>query len=266
MTHRLLPVVALAIAASAASAAPAPSIEDLIGQETARELRTEGSLKKVQFKDPAPALAPRIAEGRDVVAAVAAFEPNTLVEALYLFRKPEGASREGWTEAERTAVYNAARSISTLKGTEYYSFSRKKMRLLYEESYLVEGPDGEKPVPDPVAEIPPAASTLYAVQKDLTFGKNRYKYDFAASSGALSFTQENLTGLSMMVFTVVPKGGLRSIVLVVDAGDSLLVYAVSAVKVQAVPGLTERVRESFSNRADAVYGWFARRATEVLSR
>jgi hypothetical protein len=58
----------------------------------------------------------------------------------------------------------------------------------------------------------------------------------------------------------VGKDRLRSLVAVIDAGDSLLIYAASLARVAAVPGLGDRIGNSFTNRAQAILGWFRDRA------
>jgi hypothetical protein len=63
---------------------------------------------------------------------------------------------------------------------------------------------------------------------------------------------------------VVRKNNLRSVVAVLDAGDSLLVYVASMGKAASFPGMNERAGRSFSNRAAAILSWFTRRADGAL--
>ena len=199
-----------------------------------------------------------------VKEAIASLDPSLVVEALYLYRKPEIAAAGGWTEAERTALYNALTGIGSLKGIQYYSASRGRMRTLYESSYIVDGPEGRFALEDPVVALPPERATLYAVQKDLTFGEHRYRYDFQTAPGAFVFVQENLTELNYGIVPVLGTGRWRTVVLVADAGASLVIYAASAARTTLVPGIEGKVRESFANRADALYQWFSGRADAAL--
>jgi hypothetical protein len=63
---------------------------------------------------------------------------------------------------------------------------------------------------------------------------------------------------------VVRKNRLRSVVCVLYAGDSLLVYVASMAKAASFPGMNERTGKSFSNRATAILSWFTKRADTAL--
>jgi hypothetical protein len=68
------------------------------------------------------------------------------------------------------------------------------------------------------------------------------------------------------IIPAVGKNKLRSLVAVIDAGDSLLVYAASMARAVTIPGMGERIGSSFTNRAEAILKWFAGRADRVFGR
>jgi hypothetical protein len=138
------------------------------------------------------------------------------------------------------------------------------MRTFYETSTVIDGPDTKRPLPDPSYTTPPAELTIYARQKDLTFGDNLYQYTYYAHPGGLIFVQENLSTMNYGPIVVVRKNRLRSVVAVLDAGDSLLVYVASMAKAASFPGMNERAGRSFSNRATAILSWFTKRADGVF--
>ncbi|MDR3145367.1 MAG: hypothetical protein LBU21_03740, partial [Treponema sp.] len=105
------------------------------------------------------------------------------------------------------------------------------------------------------AELPSGLS-LYARQRDLTFGDNIYEYRYHTGPDSFVFVQRNLTALKVGIISAVGKDKLRSLVAVIDAGDSLLIYAVSLAKATALPGLGTRIGDSFTNRAQAILSWF----------
>jgi hypothetical protein len=72
--------------------------------------------------------------------------------------------------------------------------------------------------------------------------------------------------MSYGIIPAVGKNKLRSIVAVCDAGDCLLVYAVSMAKAASVPGLNDRISASFTNRAEAILDWFNRQADKVFKK
>ena len=255
-----------------AAAAPvfSATLEELVGIERAAALRSgDASITEVQLKNPAPLLLPLHGELRRFIADnMGSLGPNILVETLWRYPKPqaggETSGNAGWNETERAGLFNQLMALSTLTGIQYYSASRGTMRTFYESSRVIDGPQSKKNLPDPVYAAPPSALTLYARQKDLTFGDNIYRYDYHTASDAFFFVQENLTALTAGIIPAVGKNKLRTVMAVIDCGDSLLIYAASMAKAASIPGMGERIGNSFSNRAQAVLKWFAGRADQVF--
>jgi hypothetical protein len=241
-------------------------LEELTGAETAASLLL-GPVSVTQLalagRKPVLKLLPVLPELRQLAAAsMTALDPTVTVETLYLYKKPEPAA--DWNDACRAALFNKMLALSTLAGIEYFSASRNTMRVFYEYSSVIDGQSAKNPLPDPVFEQPPSQYTLYARQKDLTFGDNIYRYEYTAAKDALFFIQENMTSLNYGIIPAVGKNRLRSVLAVIDCGDSLLIYAVSMAKAASLPGMTDRIGNSFRNRADAVYKWFASGADKVF--
>ena len=243
------------------------SLVELIGPEIARSLLAGEKPVASQFKDCAPQLVP----SSEVLEALAAklcrdLNPSVMVETLFLYRKPPGAEKEALSAEEETRLYNAALALSTLAGLEYYSASRGQMRTFYESSHLIDGPSTKRIIPDPVFTRPPAELTIYASQKDLSFGNNIYQYDYYLIAGGLVFIQQNLTSLNYGIIPAVGKNKLHSLVAVMDAEDCLLVYIASIAKTASLPGMKERIGDSFSNRAEAVFNWFSNQADKAFNK
>jgi hypothetical protein len=241
------------------------SLARLVGAETAAALIAGKNSVSLQYKNPRPVFVPQ----HDAIKKIADeliqnLKPGFLAETLFLFSKPASRARP-WTSDERAALYNRALAISTLAGLEYYSASRGEMRVFYESSTVVTSSDGKQPVADPVYAVPPPELTLYARQKDLSFGDNIYRYDYSAYSDALVFVQQNITALSYGIVPAVGKGKLRSLVAVVDANEYLLIYVLSFAKAASVPGMNDRIGRSFSNRAEAVTKWFSGQAEKAFA-
>jgi hypothetical protein len=239
------------------------SLEELAGQERAAELLAGNIITEVQLREPRPLLIPRHAELLRLTEEImAGLEPGLFVESLYRYKKPSGSAR--WTDTERLRLYNEAMALSTLSGIQYYSASRKTMRTFYEYSRVIDGPGAGQVLPDPVFSAVPREQRLYARQKDLTFGDNIYQYDYLAGEDSLIFIQQNLTAMTVGIIPAVGKNKLRSVVAVIDAGDSLLIYAVSMAKAVSLPGLGERIGNSFTNRAAAILSWFTGQADRAF--
>jgi hypothetical protein len=80
----------------------------------------------------------------------------------------------------------------------------------------------------------------------------------------LLFVQENLTLMNAGIIPAVGKNKLRSAVVVIDAGEYLLIYAASMARAASVPGMGRRVGASFSTRAEAILKWFFGQADKAF--
>jgi len=239
------------------------SLDELAGVERAVVLRAAAEpLTEVQLKAPSPRLLPQhTALERFIADIQSGLEPNMLVETLSLYRKPNAAN---WDKAEQTSLLNQLTALSTLAGIQYYSESRKTLRTFYETSQVIDDATSKTPQPDPVYAALPESLTLYARQKDLTFGDNIYRFTFNTGGDFIFFVQENLTSMNAGIFPAIGKNKLHSVIAVIDSGDSLLIYAAAMAKTVAVPGMGDRIGHSFTNRAKAILQWFTGRAGEVF--
>ena len=254
---------ALLIFLFAASGCFSQSLESLIDSRYVPSLRSGEIVTRAQNKNLSPALVPGHQAVRGLVSeTMTALAPNVMVETLYCYKKP---SARNWSEAERTAVFNQVTALSTLAGIQYFSVSRNSMRIFYETSTVIENPENKKVLPDPSHASPPPSLTLYARQKDSTFGDNIYRYDYRCDSVAVIFSQENITALSYGIIPAVSKGRLRTVAAIIDTNDSLLIYVASMAKTLTLLGIGERIGESFSNRAEAVLKWFTAGAGRIFN-
>jgi hypothetical protein len=248
------------------AAAGALSLEELAGLEAAAELRAGKTLSQVQLKNPEPSLAPRHGGTLALLEeTLAELGSGIMAESLIFYKKPQSASRPVWSNAERVAIFNSTLAISSLAGIQYYSASRGTMRTFYEYSRVIDSPDTKRELADPYYPELPASLSFYARQRDLTFGDNIYEYRYHSGSDSFVFIQRNITALKIGIISAVGKDRLRSLVAVIDAGDGLLVYAVSLARAAALPGLGNRIGNSFTNRAQAILGWFTTQADKAFA-
>jgi hypothetical protein len=240
------------------------SLGELLSSAQAAALVSGERPTEIQFSSPRFLLLPWHERVRQVIEDVhQELDPEIMVETLYLYKKPAG--KETWNETERIGLYNGVLALSSLAGLQYYSASRQAMRTFYESSAVIDNPSAKKAIADPVYQVPPNKLIVYARQKDLTFGDNTYQYDYYSFPDAMVFIQQNLTSMTYGFIPAVGKNRLRSAVAVIDAGDCLLVYAASMAKAASLPGMKERVGNSFSNRAEAILRWFTSQADKAFA-
>ena len=243
-------------------------LEDLVTHSNASRLRSEnGLIMEMQLTSPSLLLMPANNELRQYVnGVIETLAPNMMVETLSLYKKPlhTHTDQRSWDETQKTGIANQLLALSTLAGIQYYSASRKSMRTFFEYSRVIDSTNKKNPLPDPVYSVLPERLILYARQKDLTFGDNIYRYEYLVNRDVVFFVQENVTSLTVALFPAVGKGKLRTVIAVFDCGDVLLIYVASMAKVASIPGIGERIGNSFSNRAEAVLKWFSGRADLVF--
>ena len=243
------------------------SLEDLVSLKQADALIAGEKLTLALFQDPQPQLIPKNEVLRRLAGNICRdLGPSVIVETLHIYKKPPQAEKNAWSDGEETELYNRTLALSTLAGLQYFSATRGTMRTFYETSSVIDGPSTKKPLPDPVFSRPQADLTLYARQKDLTFGDNIYQYNFYTAPGAIIFVQENLTALTAGIIPAVGKNKLRSVIGILDAGDYILIYAASYAKAASFPGMKERIGTSFANRAEAVIHWFSDQADRAFRK
>ncbi|MCL2599576.1 MAG: hypothetical protein FWD88_00125 [Treponema sp.] len=249
------------------------TLEGLVGLERAALLRAasdpaarDGLLSEVQLRRPSLSLMPRHdALERFVTEAKNDLGPAILVETLYLYSKPYGRAAE-WTAAERAGLFNSITALSTLAGIQYFSITRGAMHTFYESSHVIDNPRNRAALPDPVFATPPARLVLYARQRDLTFGDNTYRFEYRAGADHIFFMQENLTSMSAGIIPAIGRNRFRMVMAIIDAGDSLLIYSAAMTRTTAVPGMGERIGNSFNNRLQAVLQWFSEHADRVFQK
>lgn len=242
------------------------SLNDLIDSKRVALLLDQGTLTEVQLKVPQPLLIPWYPFVQNLVTGTMRnLEPSFFVETLRLYKKPAGSALPVWSNAERRSLFNEILALSTLAGLQYYSSTRKTMRTFYETSWVIDGPDTKQPIQDPFYRDPPQEVVFYARQKDLTFGDTIYQYTYYAQPEGLVFIQQNYTSLTVGIIPAVGKDKLRSVVAAIDAEEYLLVYIASMAKAVSFPGINQRVGNSFSTRADAIFQWFTAQADKAFA-
>ena len=170
------------------------------------------------------------------------------------------------TDSVKLRVYNVLRSVSTLKGVQYYSVTRGRYRTLFEESYPVQSMDRPVRIADPVVtEIPPMSQVI-VFQDDTTFDQNysRWVYRYAGDEISISIT--NLTPLKYYFLKMADPEQMQIHLLVRPMEDGVSFYGCAVVKSAKFLGLEKTKKESFYNRIKAIYTWFKDELVKELGK
>jgi hypothetical protein len=266
MKTRIIAILAftLSTALLSAEAFLPRSAAELLGAEAYGEATAKGKAVRVS-QGGLPTLLPSHPAAEAFRAAISAEKPGVLVEAAFVLpRKLSPAS--GAAAAELASIYGLLGSLGSLEGIQYWSASRNTWRTFYAESYRVDGPDTKRRLADPPPPRPgaiPSSESVFAFQRDLSFGANLYRYEFRSFAEAASLESTNLTRMSYGIVPVLAPEALRTRVLVLQARDALVFYAASGAN---APGIFRgKLEESFGNRAEALFRWFAEESKAFIA-
>jgi hypothetical protein len=254
---KALPLLLLAFSLSLGAQALVPLSAFLDGTSIAR-LSTEGPILSSVIGEAASNAVTRLRHPAfDALKDELRKEkPGILAEALFLLPRPAPDD----SSDEMLRIYRQLTAIGSLQGIDYWSESRQVWRTFYAESWRVaDATSTERLADEPVEAIPPA-KTLYAFQRDLSFGSNTYRYDYHfirnGAAPAILLVQTNLTRMSYGILPILGAEGLRTRILVIPTREGILFYAVSAANAPPIPILGGKLSDSFSNRAAALFKWF----------
>jgi hypothetical protein len=251
--------LAIALAAAAAVAgqglqAQVPRLEPA----TAQELEAAGELRSSLANGASPRLLPQLPRRAQILEEIRARGLTVGVEMLSSYSgtgapldTPEGLRR----------LYNLMHAVSGMKGLEYYSASRKRMRTLFAESYTIDDPVNRRRVPDRIFEGEiPAEDRAYLYQQDLTFGETVYLAEYYLDDGVLSLHTSNLSAMRYLGLPLIREGDSLTWICLIPYGSRILFYGLTGGKPMKFLGLEKsKAREdSFYNRLKAVYGWYTR--------
>jgi hypothetical protein len=232
------------------------AIETLLPAPIFERLLREGELRNSLHRDNAPQLIPDVAERPEIESRIRELGLTVGTEVLSVY-KNEAADFDSYES--RLRIYNILLSMSTMKGTQYYSASRERMRTLFAESYVVDGADTQNRLPDPVVREIPPVSKLTVLQEDLTFGENLYAMELRYSGELFLLDNTNLTTMNYLFFPMVRPGNSVTVILLIPAGEQLLFYGAIGAHTVRLLGLARSREDSFYNRLKAIYGWFTQR-------
>lgn len=244
-----------------------PKLEDILPSPSLlEELLREGELLHFHSENISPYLIPETSLTGTIVRQIVRADFNLGIEGIFFTpnkQLPPSYSLE--LSEERTVVlYNILRSVSTLTGLEYYSASRKTMRLLFEESWVIPNPKQYlEALPDPlVTDIPPEDS-FFIHQKDKSFSRNQSKITFLARHDAFATSIINISPLRYKGFLkVVNPGNMQTHLIVVPVQEGLLVYGAMVAKTLRIKSFLNRAEASFTNRVIALAQWYRERLGE----
>jgi len=177
-------------------------------------------------------------------------------ESIYYRTKAELLKSSGSSKNTITIddISKVCRSTSKMKGMTYFSTTRNKEQILYEEAYMIDGPEGSK-IPDQNTGNGDG-QVSYCMQKDNSFGECRYKLSYFQKETEMLARFENTSIIGLGPFKAIYPGMMNINILVIDCGEDIVLYICCDLDSVKYPGIKAQITDSMTSRMDAVYRWF----------
>ncbi len=237
-----------------------PSIDAILWQDAIERIMAseERGINRFFTSEDTAQLTPASPISSTLIDKANAIDYAVGIESLYFIPRENLAPRllELPREEFLLSLYNTLRSVSSLEGIEYYSASRERMRTLFAETWVIEGPEDHSRLPDPTVERIPRKDTIYIHQKDLTFGNNVSRVVYRHERDALSMSISNETTMRYMIFPLVKEGNMSMQMLILPVEEGIIFYGLSSIDVLDLKVFYKKMRSSFTNRLIALKDWF----------
>lgn len=153
------------------------------------------------------------------------------------------------------------RSISTMKGSEYYSNRHKKWEVLYHDAYLVDSPESKIKIPDDT-EGSADGKIFYCMQDDNSFGKCYYTLSYHQTEKEVCVCFDNFEPLKFGPITAAKAHNIKINLLVSEKEDFYLVYLMVQAYYPKISLFENMMLDSFNARVESIYNWFVREASK----
>ncbi|MGQ9842388.1 MAG: DUF6675 family protein [Spirochaetota bacterium] len=188
---------------------------------------------------------------------------NITLEAYYTFKKPHKITNP-MTSADRLRIINILHSVSSMEGIQYYSQTRKKLRILFHKSHIIQYPSFN-PLHDPVIKHLQKTYSFYTLQEDKTFGKVTYQYSIFQLPEFILLKTVNVNKITYAMIPLVDKRKFKFFLFIINKGEDIALYCLYSIDVIGDIALPlQKVKDSLFHRSDAIITWFYNRLIEKV--
>ena len=154
--------------------------------------------------------------------------------------------------------------ISTIKGTQYYSQSKKEVTTLFTDAYTVDHPRHANRIEDhKLGNQLPMGIDIYGMLEDSRFKDNVYQFSYLFDENHITLKITNMDTLKYGFIKAIETHCFLFILDIVLTEDEIQVYNAGFCKPAVLPSFMEkRVNNAITNRMDALFGWFEKGITE----
>jgi hypothetical protein len=169
----------------------------------------------------------------------------------------------GFSEKDRLDLLNNLTQIETIAGVTYYSETRKKTTVLFDDVYRVAAAGSTKALPSLHFEKLPESLSFIAHIHDVNFGSTWYSISIMNAHDSIMLTLANAKPLAYLLMKAFDKNALVMRFIFFPVNEGLLAIGLCA----AAPGKTVSsvvdVYSALEKRINAVQGWVSQRAQRL---
>lgn len=184
-------------------------------------------------------------------------DPELLIGSLFLVPMKK-LSEEGLL-----ALVNELSKIGTMSGITYYSETRKKITVLFDDVYRVYEPGSKTKLPNLSFTAMPYSMTMTIHIKDVNFGSTWYSLLMERRNEALLVSLTNEKPLGIALFNAFGKRELEMRFLLLPVKEGLLVNGICLGNPSKAVYAFVDVYSAVEKRVRAVQGWIAGRAAAL---
>jgi hypothetical protein len=174
--------------------------------------------------------------------------PLYVIESLLILKNDKPVTKTG--------IYNALRKINTLKGQKYFSATRGKPTVMFEEASRIAGENNFKKQNDPpyTATVPPE-ETIFIMVNDTNFGNCYYRAEIRTDRNGVKYSLSNFRSLNYLLVPVIKPEKLQIHLYLEPLDGGLLVYGLTGVSTADFAENHADIPSMITKRLDVIYGW-----------
>lgn len=180
-----------------------------------------------------------------------------IAEQVYVVKKADLKKTRSYENGEPD-IKDAAEvftSLSKMKDVVYYSNTRRKEMLLYKIVSYIESLENPIEKKDLSLRKTDGVESYFQMH-DASFGLNHFIVKYRQNENTLYVNVVNMDDMGFAGVKGVKAEDLIINYLVIDCGDSFVLYLGADIKMMKVPGMKGKIIKSYNSRLSAIYNWF----------
>jgi hypothetical protein len=176
------------------------------------------------------------------------YSPVYVIESLLILKNDKNVTK--------VDIYNALRKINTLKGRKYFSATRGKPAVLFEDASRIAGEKDTKKRNDPPhAAVAPFEQTIFIMVKDTNFGNCYYRAEIDMGGNGVKYSLANFRSINYLLIPVIKPEKLQIHLYLESLDEGVLIYGLTGVATADFAENHADIPSLITKRLDVIYDW-----------